>query len=557
MTPPAAAQHIAGAEVRIAGQPLNPKLSERLIEVRVQDSLMLPGTFLIRLADPELEQVDAGPLRIGAEVEILFAASDAPALASVLTGQIAALEPEFCEHGVTLAARGYEYSHTLHRTRRTQAFQNVTADDVARTIAGQAGLHAGTIDSAEVPQEFIQQSNETDWEFLWRLAIAIDFEVVVAGKALHFRRAGGAPGGQAVALRWGERLRSFRPRVSGVQQVDEVVVRGWDMNTKQPISSSAGAVVPASQIGIARDEVIGSLGGGATAVGDRPVSTQDEADALANSVASHLANAFVEAEGIADGDPRLRAGARVEIDGVGTQFGGTYGLTATTHSFRGTRGYQTLFTISGRAPRSLIDLMTPAPPRNWAEGPVVGLVTQNDDPEGLGRVRVKYPGLGDATEGWWARIAAASAGAKRGLLMTPVIGEEVLVDFEHGDVRKPYVLGSLWNGQDKPQQLVQTDGSFSLSSDHRIVIEATEQLSVTSGGDATFTVGGDLQTAADGDREDTAGRDATLKGGKSVTVSGATEVVIESQGSVLIKALSLKLEASGVVQISGSQIMLG
>ena len=91
-------------------------------------------------------------------------------------------------------------------------------------------------------------------------------------------------------------------------------------------------------------------------------------------------------------------------------------------------------------------------------------MTQNDDPDELGRVRVKYPALGDETEGWWARVAAPGAGKDRGLLMMPLVGDEVLVGFEHGDARRPFVLGSLWNGEDKPGELVQTDGSFALRS---------------------------------------------------------------------------------------------
>ena len=87
-------------------------------------------------------------------------------------------------------------------------------------------------------------------------------------------------------------------------------------------------------------------------------------------------------------------------------------------------------------------------------------MTQNEDPDGLGRVRVKYPALGDDTEGWWARIAAPSAGKDRGLLMMPVVGDEVLVAFEHDDVHRPYVIGALWNGKDMPGDLVQSDGSF-------------------------------------------------------------------------------------------------
>jgi len=83
-------------------------------------------------------------------------------------------------------------------------------------------------------------------------------------------------------------------------------------------------------------------------------------------------------------------------------------------------------------------------------GVVVGVVTNNQDPDGLGRVKVKFPWLSDADESTWARLVSPMAGKERGLYVLPEVDDEVLVVFEHGDVRFPYVLGALWNGKDKP-----------------------------------------------------------------------------------------------------------
>ena len=83
-------------------------------------------------------------------------------------------------------------------------------------------------------------------------------------------------------------------------------------------------------------------------------------------------------------------------------------------------------------------------------GVMVGVVTNNQDPDGQGRVKVRFPWLSDADESQWARIAAPMAGKERGMYFLPEVDDEVLVAFEHGDVRFPYVLGALWNGQDAP-----------------------------------------------------------------------------------------------------------
>jgi len=83
-------------------------------------------------------------------------------------------------------------------------------------------------------------------------------------------------------------------------------------------------------------------------------------------------------------------------------------------------------------------------------GVVVGVVTNNQDSDGQGRVKVKFPWLNDKHESQWARIAAPMAGNKRGVYFLPEVDDEVLVVFEHGDMRFPYILGALWNGVDKP-----------------------------------------------------------------------------------------------------------
>ena len=83
-------------------------------------------------------------------------------------------------------------------------------------------------------------------------------------------------------------------------------------------------------------------------------------------------------------------------------------------------------------------------------GVVVAVVTNSKDPEGLARVKVRFPWLSDADESPWARVACLMAGASRGTYFLPEVDDEVLVAFEQGDVRLPYVVGALWNGKDLP-----------------------------------------------------------------------------------------------------------
>lgn len=85
-------------------------------------------------------------------------------------------------------------------------------------------------------------------------------------------------------------------------------------------------------------------------------------------------------------------------------------------------------------------------------GVVVGIVTNNKDPEELGRVKVKLPRISGEDESHWARITSFMAGKERGAFFLPEVNDEVLVAFEHGDINMPHVIGSLWNGVDKPPE---------------------------------------------------------------------------------------------------------
>jgi uncharacterized protein involved in type VI secretion and phage assembly len=536
---------VAGVEVLVAGQPLDPTLTPLLQEVRVEDNLTLPDAFLLRISDPGLKHVDTHPLEVGSEIEIRIGGPDANLLSSLIKGQITAVEPEFRADGIAIVARGYDHSHALNRTRRNATYQDTSVAEVVKKVAQRAGLTAAEVEDAGGTQPFIQQSNETDWEFLWRLANRVGCEVVVLDKELRFRKAGGGePQGEALTLRYGEELQTFRPRLTGVQQVDEVVVRSWDHTAKRAIEATAKPEPARSAIGVGRDTVASALGGGAITISDAPVGTQEEADALAKTVMARITNGYLEAEGTCRGTPKLRAGTTLKIEGVGTRFSGTYRVTSTVHAFRGSKGYESRFRVSGDSSRSLVDLLTPSQRPGWESGGVqVALVTQNDDPQSLGRVRVKYPELGEDTEGWWARIAGPGAGKDRGLLMTPNVGDEVLVAFEHGDVRRPFVIGALWNGEDTPGELAQTDGSFRLRSAETVGAKADKSMTLEAVDELTVKVGD---------------ASVVLKKDGSITIKSSAAMTLDAGSSMTIKATgSLSIQANGTVSVKGAQVQLG
>jgi len=81
---------------------------------------------------------------------------------------------------------------------------------------------------------------------------------------------------------------------------------------------------------------------------------------------------------------------------------------------------------------------------------VIGIVTDNKDPSKLGRVKVKIPVLSMNDTTWWAPLVMIGASKNRGWFFIPEVDDEVLILFEHGDADRTVVVGSLWNGKDKP-----------------------------------------------------------------------------------------------------------
>jgi uncharacterized protein involved in type VI secretion and phage assembly len=191
-------------------------------------------------------------------------------------------------------------------------------------------------------------------------------------------------------------------------------------------------------------------------------------------------------------------------------------------------------------------------------GVSIGVVTNNKDPDGLGRVKVKLPWLADTAESDWARVASPMAGAARGLYLLPEVDDEVLVAFEHGNPETPYVVGSLWNGKDKPPE-ANSDGkndrrTLKSRSGHVIrlndtkdsetieivdksgknsIVIATKDNSVTISADADITITsakGKLILSGKGGVEITSGAalkaeakgNLDLKGGPQLNVRGST-----------------------------------
>src|SRR5262249_40379885 len=188
-------------------------------------------------------------------------------------------------------------------------------------------------------------------------------------------------------------------------------------------------------------------------------------------------------------------------------------------------------------------------------GLVPAVVTDNDDPDNLGRVKVKYPWLSSDHASDWARVVSLGAGANRGIEYLPEGNDEVLVGVEVGDVHHPYVLGGLWNGKDAPpgaKGKVVSGGKvqqrvIKSRSGHTITLDDQD-------GAGSVTVedrkGNSIKLDSSNDA-----LTISVKGNGSIECQG--NLTLKAQGHVDVQGMGVKVDGGGgTVDVKGTVINL-
>jgi len=192
------------------------------------------------------------------------------------------------------------------------------------------------------------------------------------------------------------------------------------------------------------------------------------------------------------------------------------------------------------------------------DGVVVGIVTNNQDEEGMGRVKVRFPWLSDEDESYWARVLSPASGGGHGIFFLPEVDTEVLVVFAHGDVRFPYVLGSLWNGKEAPPA-ANDDGKNNLRlirsrSGHEIRLndkqdEETVEIVDKSGKNSiVFNTAKNSITI-------TSDKDITLTAAQGTITLDAQKVEIKSTADANVEAgAGMNIKAAATMNIKGAMV---
>ena len=545
---------------------------EDILQVSVEESLHLPSMCIVTLnnnyypgrvtEDKPWKHDDL--LQIGNPIAINLKSSTTARFSqdkkgTLFSGEITGIECHFNESSqAPIVIRAYDVSHRLHRGRHNRSFQNMTDSDIVRKIVAEMGIKATNIDDSGAPHDYLFQENQTNMEFLRERALRIGFELYVKNNELNFC----APKSQEkLALTWLKDINSFRVRVSSAEQVDSVEVRGWDYQQKQAIIAEVKQekILTQNQNGSGK-EVSGKFySTPKVTVVDRPIFSNAEADKIAQGLYNQLAGEYICADGKGEGNPKIQVGKIITLSDMG-KYDGEYYITETRHLYN-QRIYTTHFTVRGLRGGNLLNLLSS--PRNLkpAQTFLVGIVTDNNDPEKWGRVKVKFPTLTEDHASNWARVVSIGAGNNRGFDCLPEINDEVLVGFEHGDIHRPYVIGGVWNGQDQPPESV----TNSVQSDK----VRLRTIKTRTGHTFQFVEEDKGESKAGVYLTTTKGHQVNLNDSQKkivIKTTGGHEIKLDDQGGTIditstanlnIKAQgNIEIQAGGVITLKGAQILL-
>ncbi|MFG1882664.1 phage baseplate assembly protein V [Micromonospora sp. NPDC049102] len=354
---------------------------------------------------------------------------------ALFVGEVTCVEVQYAADGAAvLRLRAYDALHRLRKRQDLRVFTSVTAAGLAGELCGEVGLTVTAEDDGPRLERLVQHRH-SDLELLCEVAGRAGLHLAADGDGVRLVTLAGY--GEPVTLTLGADVHTLSLSTNADQASGPSAALGWHPQRAEPISQRADEARCGRPAGDRPDPADVGADGVRTAV-DQPGRSDDELAALAQARLDLRAAALATAEGVAEGDPALRPGRRIDLTGVPDPLAGAYVLTEVVHTVDGD-GHLTRFsTVPPEAG-------PPAAVPTAAGGAVVtlGTVTDVADPDGLGRVRLTLPAYGDLDTGWLG-VLCPGAGRGKGLVALPDPDDTVLVVLPGGEPASGIVLGSLF-----------------------------------------------------------------------------------------------------------------
>ncbi len=327
---------------------------DAIISVSVEESLEAPTKFDIALNESlhidtqKFHWLDNDVTDPGNKVEIFFgyvekALKDEKGnMKSLFLGTIKALTPGFQSTGIpSLRIEGYDRSHSMQKKMKEFNGKDVKYSDIVRQLAKKHGLGSKNVEDTGKKKKKVQRKkNEKDYDLIRRMAKEVHFEFFIQGKELYFRK----PKEKEKAIRsykYQQNLISFNPRLTMANLVNEVIVTGHN-EKKEDIKESVKLmdIVSSDLAKTIKKFIKATDGTDPKKVEYKALKSKEEARQKGIVVLKKALNTFIQGDLESIGDPELRIGTCVDIEGVGKLFSGDYYIQTAKHSFDDS-GYKT------------------------------------------------------------------------------------------------------------------------------------------------------------------------------------------------------------------------
>lgn len=552
--------------IRLNGTQLSWDLAAGLLSVTVERGLRRPARAEIVIADDGfvLLATKASTFAPGTPLQVAFLDSGTPR--TVFTGTVTGLRvacPNAGDHRASLTLLAEDAMHGLGAVQQVVSTANADLADVLRSVLAAGSGTTVTIDGLPDGQRDSVLVASSPLELLEQVCdrYGVEWWVDPASGALNVAPPPTSP--STVSLTLGDDLASLDFEAVG-STTGTVCLRGWNPATKQELTAEqAAGAAPAGAPAVLQ----GSSAFGRADTGRRyelrAASSTDAADVTAQATAlgQRTAQTGTRMTAMTFGlFPGLDPRADLVLDGAGP-LSGHYPITAVRHEWGErvvtwiTAGARDFHQAQGPQPPGSTGATPASAPAPAGNGPgllLPGLVTDINDPQGWGRVKVKLPTFGSDVQTGWARTLLPAAGPNRGLVVPHRVDDEVLVGFEGGDLQRPVVLGAMHNGQDAPP--VGTAGrdqdlsaGLTTALGHQVMLTDAQS---SSGSGLSLKHADGHQILLTGDQvlvQAQTGTPLTLQAGQA-------SIVLDAQGNVQIKGVTVSVTGQNTAEVIAAQI---
>ena len=438
--------------------------------------------------------------------------------------------------------------------RKSACFHDVTDSDAISEVLNSSQLSDLEIEDSSVSHPELIQYQCTDWDFSVSRAEAIG-KIILTNDDKTVVKSPDLSATASLSLLYGATIIELDAETDSRTQYKAVKAKTWDMST-QSLSETEGAEPSLPDFGNLDSQDLGNVSGHEELVmrhgGSLPV---DEMKMWADAqiLKSRLAKirGRVKFEGISFINP----GDTLELHGLSDRFNGLAFVSGIRHDFSVREGWRTQAQF-GHTPEWFLHEPSIHYPKAGgllpgSNGLHVGIVTDNEDPDGEFRVRVQIPFLSPDDEGIWARMALSDAGNERGMYFRPEVNDEVIIGFLSDDPRQPIILGMLHSSA-LPSPISPTNDNHHkgyTSREQLVLLFDDEKKSIL-----VETPGGNKITLSDDEQgitvQDQNGNSLKMDS-SGISIQSATKLELKAGTELVIGGPQLSFSADSTMEIKG------